>query len=72
METFATVLRAFNAEISSVRDQVTAKHAGVGRMVFWHELLENIYDQSKETHRHPVAIELQKVINKVTFFSNLS
>lgn len=58
-------IRAFNVEISSVRDNVTAKHAGMGRMVFWREVINNIYDPRKSVPNHPVAVELNAVISHV-------
>ena len=62
------ILRAFNVEISSIRDQISAKPAGIGRMVFWHELVDNVYSaEGKITDRHhPIAIELQKVVRTVS------
>ena len=65
------ILRAFNVEISSIRDQISAKPAGIGRMVFWHELVDNVYSaEGKITDRHhPIAIELQKVVRTVSVMS---
>lgn len=62
------VIRAFNAEIAGVRDQVTAKHAGMGRMVFWRDLIEKLFSSEKAIPNHPVAKELQVVIAEVTFY----
>ena len=61
------ILRAFNVEVSSIRDQITAKHAGIGRMVFWHELVDDVYKGKIKDRHHPVAIELQKVVHNVRY-----
>ena len=61
-------VRAFNVEISSVRDQVREKHTGMGRMVFWRQLIDTIYaqDSSRSLPHHPVAKELNAVISQVS------
>lgn len=60
------VIRAFNAEIAGIRDQVTAKHAGMGRMIFWRETLQNIYEsRAKNPPNHPVAKALATIIHQV-------
>ena len=60
------VVRAFNVEISSVRDQIREKHAGMGRMVFWRELISTIYDENNRSlPNHPVANELNAAISQV-------
>ena len=62
------VVRAFNVEVSSVRDQISGKHAGMGRMVFWRELLSTIYNgNSRSVPNHPVAQELNAAISQVCF-----
>jgi len=60
------VVRAFNVEISSVRDQVREKHTGMGRMVFWRQLIDTIYaqDSSRSLPHHPIAKELNAVISQ--------
>lgn len=59
------VVRAFNVEVSSVRDQISGKHAGMGRMVFWRELLSTIYNgSSRSVPNHPVAQELNAAISQ--------
>ncbi len=59
------VIRAFNVEIATIRDQVTARHAGMGRMVFWRELIQNLFEHEKPVPNHPVARELNSVISQV-------
>jgi phytoene/squalene synthetase len=62
-------IRAFNAEIAGIRDQITAKIAGVGRMVFWRETIEKLYSSDHTADiRHPVATELKLAVQKVHHF----
>jgi len=59
------VVRAFNVEISSVRDQIREKYAGMGRMVFWRELIGTIYaEDNRSLPNHPVAKELNAAISQ--------
>lgn len=60
--------RAFNVEIASIRDQVSQKYAGFGRMVFWRELVNDIYKDDKPIPSHPVAKELSLAIKQVSPF----
>ena len=56
-------VRAFNVEISSVRDQISEIRTGIGRMVFWRELISTIYDQrNRSKPNHPVGKELNAAI----------
>ena len=58
------VVRAFNVEISHIRDQITSKYAGIGRMTFWRGLIHDIYQGGKVAN-HPLAIELHASIVQV-------
>ncbi len=54
-------------QVASVRDVITAKHAGMGRMVFWRETIETMYDDKpkKSVPNHPVALELHWAVKQV-------
>lgn len=56
-------IRALNAEVAGVRDVVTNKAAGQGRMVFWRQTLNQIYE-GEATMGHPVASELRRAIRE--------
>lgn len=58
----AITLRAFNAELASVRDSVSNVHIGKMRLQFWKDGLENIY-AGKPSHQ-PIAKELFKAVNR--------
>ncbi|XP_041455674.1 NADH dehydrogenase (ubiquinone) complex I, assembly factor 6-like [Lytechinus variegatus] len=58
----AITLRAFNAELASVRDSVSNVHIGKLRLQFWKDGLENIY-AGKPAHQ-PIALELFKAVNR--------
>ena len=67
-------IRAFNVEISSIRDQVSARNAGLGRTVFWQELVHKLFErggqpQGSHIPNHPVAKELSYVIQNVSLFA---
>ena len=68
-------IRAFNVEISSIRDQVSARNAGLGRTVFWQELVHKLFDRGGQPQgphsipNHPVAKELSYVIQNVSLFA---
>ena len=62
---FGFALRAFNSEIASIRDVVTSKHAGFGRLVFWRETVENLFDPVKPVPNHPIAKELKIAASQV-------
>ncbi|KAM9308432.1 NADH dehydrogenase (ubiquinone) complex I, assembly factor 6-like [Gastrophryne carolinensis] len=55
-------LRAFNVELSQVKDSVSQKNLGLMRMQFWRESLEEIYQE--DPPHHPVALELAKAVQK--------
>ncbi|XP_003741671.1 NADH dehydrogenase (ubiquinone) complex I, assembly factor 6 [Galendromus occidentalis] len=68
----AFAIRAFNAELASIRDQVTNVTTSQGRFVFWRETINRIY--GGVSPQHPVALELlwvlssaQSTINKQWF-----
>lgn len=52
-------LRAFNAEIASVADQVSEKITGEMRFQFWQDAVDKIYNE--EVPSHPICIQLAKV-----------
>jgi len=61
-------LRAFNAEIALIRDQVSLKEAGQARLTFWRDAINQLY-QTKQTDskdlksvpRQPTVLELSRV-----------
>ncbi|XP_068090982.1 NADH dehydrogenase (ubiquinone) complex I, assembly factor 6 isoform X3 [Hyperolius riggenbachi] len=55
-------LRAFNVELSQVKDSVSQKNLGLMRMQFWKDSLQDIYEDNPP--HHPVAVELAKAIQK--------
>ena len=61
-------IRAFNVEISSIRDQVSARNVGLGRTVFWQELVHKLFERGSHIPNHPVAKELSYVIQNVSLF----
>ena len=58
-------IRAFNVEISSIRDQITSRNTGLGRTVFWQDLIQKLYTKGNIPN-HPVARELQYVVEHVS------
>jgi len=65
-------IRAFNVEISSVRDQISEVRTGIGRMVFWRELISTIYDQNNHPlPHHPVGKELNAAISQYNLSKEL-
>ena len=58
-------VRALNAEVAMVRDLVTQKELGMGRMFFWRDAVNQAFlrKQSKSTNvpKHPVVVEFSKV-----------
>ncbi|XP_069587787.1 NADH dehydrogenase (ubiquinone) complex I, assembly factor 6 isoform X1 [Ranitomeya imitator] len=55
-------LRAFNIELSQVKDSVSQKNLGLMRMQFWRESIDDIYKE--DPPHHPVALELCKAVQK--------
>ncbi|CAG7732948.1 unnamed protein product [Allacma fusca] len=59
-------IRAFNTEIALVRDQVSQKELGLGRMFFWRDALNQLYSNKLSNKpyvpKHPVVIEMSNVI----------
>ncbi|XP_053324237.1 NADH dehydrogenase (ubiquinone) complex I, assembly factor 6 [Spea bombifrons] len=55
-------LRAFNVELSQVKDSVSQRDLGVMRMQFWRDAVDEIY--SGNPPHHPVAAELSKAVQK--------
>ena len=65
-------IRAFNVEISSVRDQTSEIRTGIGRMVFWRELITSIYSHNnRPMPNHPVGKELYAAITQVSKINSL-
>jgi len=65
-------IRAFNVEISSVRDQTSEIRTGIGRMVFWRELIASIYSQNnRPMPNHPVGKELYAAITQYNLSKEL-
>ena len=59
------VVRAFNAEIAMIRDQVSRQELGVARLLFWRNALHQAFrgEESTETFAlsNPVVNELSQV-----------
>ncbi|XP_073488096.1 NADH dehydrogenase (ubiquinone) complex I, assembly factor 6 [Aquarana catesbeiana] len=55
-------LRAFNVELSQVKDSVSQKNLGLMRMQFWRDILQDIYQENPP--HHPVALELAKAVQR--------
>ncbi|XP_072266991.1 NADH dehydrogenase (ubiquinone) complex I, assembly factor 6 isoform X1 [Pyxicephalus adspersus] len=55
-------LRAFNVELSQVKDSVSQKNLGLMRMQFWKDTLQEIYRENPP--HHPVALELAKAVHR--------
>ncbi|MEE6463516.1 hypothetical protein FKM82_005938 [Ascaphus truei] len=56
----AFALRAFNVELSQVKDSVSQKNLGLMRMQFWMDAVQEIYRDNPP--HHPVAQELAKAV----------
>ncbi|XP_075684148.1 NADH dehydrogenase (ubiquinone) complex I, assembly factor 6 isoform X1 [Rhinoderma darwinii] len=61
-QTSVFALRAFNVELSQVKDSVSQKNLGLMRMQFWRETIDEIYNENPP--HHPVALELSKAVQK--------
>lgn len=55
----AIALRAFNAEISIVEDQVSENITGLMRFQFWEDAINRLYEGT--VPEHPICQELIKV-----------
>uniref|UniRef100_V9L821 NADH dehydrogenase (ubiquinone) complex I, assembly factor 6 n=1 Tax=Callorhinchus milii TaxID=7868 RepID=V9L821_CALMI len=55
-------IRAFNVELSQVKDSVSQKTIGLMRMQFWRKVIEDIY--SDIPPQQPVAMELWKAVKR--------
>jgi len=62
IRTDSFAIRALNAEVASVRDNVSEKTIGLLRMQFWRDTIENLYQD--QVPQHPVAIQLHKLIKQ--------
>uniref|UniRef100_A0A8C5PGY4 NADH dehydrogenase (ubiquinone) complex I, assembly factor 6 n=1 Tax=Leptobrachium leishanense TaxID=445787 RepID=A0A8C5PGY4_9ANUR len=58
----AFALRAFNVELSQVKDSVSQRSLGMMRMQFWRDAVQKIYNGSPP--QHPVVLELSKAVQK--------
>ncbi|KAM4688563.1 NADH dehydrogenase (ubiquinone) complex I, assembly factor 6 [Discoglossus pictus] len=58
----AFALRAFNVELSQVKDSVSQRNLGLIRMQFWRDAVQEIYTDNPP--HHPVALELAKAARK--------
>ncbi|TRY79334.1 hypothetical protein TCAL_06601 [Tigriopus californicus] len=67
----AFAIRAFNAEVASVKDSVSDRTIGLMRMQFWKDTLEEICEGSKSPPAHPVAQELHRAFAKHHFSKDL-
>lgn len=54
------VIRAFNCELAQISDQTSSKMAGLGRLQFWTDVVNKIFDQ-RQPYAQPVAIQLDRV-----------
>ena len=61
----ALAVRAFNAELSQIRDMTSTQIMAEIRLQYWSDLIDEIFaDNSLIVDiNHPIAYELQKVIN---------
>lgn len=67
----AFAIRAFNAEVASVKDSVSDRTIGLMRMQFWKNTIEDICQSSKAPPAHPVAQELDRAYKKFQFSKDL-
>ncbi|CAL8131524.1 unnamed protein product [Orchesella dallaii] len=76
---FVFAVRSFNVEIALIRDQVSQKDIGFGRIAFWKDAVNKVFanktNPSINIPRHPVVLELSKNLKDKTvskkWFSNL-
>lgn len=68
IRSFVFAVRSFNVEIALIRDQVSQKDIGVGRLSFWRNAINKIFqhksskqDSTVDVPRHPVVLELRRV-----------
>uniref|UniRef100_A0A0K8T110 Uncharacterized protein n=1 Tax=Lygus hesperus TaxID=30085 RepID=A0A0K8T110_LYGHE len=59
----AFCIRAFNIEVSLIGDKITEENIGLMRYKWWNEALGGIYNE-KSALKHPVVLELNKVIKE--------
>ncbi|KAM8967886.1 NADH dehydrogenase (ubiquinone) complex I, assembly factor 6 [Pelodytes ibericus] len=55
-------LRAFNVELSQVKDSVSQRNLGLMRMQFWRDAVQDIYNETPP--HHPVALELSEAVQR--------
>lgn len=63
---FIFAVRAFNVEIALIRDQVSQRDIGLGRLAFWRDAVNKIFRRGEsslkeDVPRHPVVLELNRV-----------
>lgn len=59
----AFAIRGFNVEVARVAEQVSQANIGLMRLKFWEEAIVKCFSKDpQQVPRHPVAIELYKVI----------
>ncbi|XP_023333361.1 NADH dehydrogenase (ubiquinone) complex I, assembly factor 6 [Eurytemora carolleeae] len=60
LRTHAFAIRAFNCEVSGVRDSVSEKQIGLMRLQFWRDTIDRIYENNPP--QHPVAGQLHRAV----------
>lgn len=65
IRSFIFAVRAFNVEIALIRDQISQKEIGVGRISFWRDAINKTFKKKPEdlsdVPRHPTILELNRV-----------
>lgn len=65
----AFAIRSFNVEVARVPEQVSQQNTALMRFKFWEETIEKCLTKDvKIIPKHPVAMELFKVNNKLYVF----
>lgn len=59
----AIAIRAFNAEVAQVQDQVSDLSIGLARLQFWSDVLDRVYNDNPPDM--PVAKELHRIIRRI-------
>ncbi|XP_076331270.1 NADH dehydrogenase (ubiquinone) complex I, assembly factor 6 homolog sicily [Tachypleus tridentatus] len=58
----AIAIRAFNTELSQVKDMVSSTHAGTMRIQFWKDTLDQIFQG--QPPQQPIALELARILKR--------
>lgn len=55
-------VRAFNVEVSRIRDSVSESSTASMRLQFWKDTVDALFSKSAQPPRHPVALALQQAV----------